>query len=112
METIEEKREKQIRIIKASNEMLEEAKKIALEKTDFKKREEIEWEFDKAIKDNLWMAENYLFADKETVDNATYREVDKVYVEKYERGLKAKDLTDEQLRQKEVSEDIVEWAYS
>ena len=101
MEIAEEKRKRQMAIIKASNEMLEEAKKTALEKnTDPIKRAELEAEFDKAIEENITKAKTYLQADESEIESSTYRDADKVYVEKYEKRLKAKGLSDEELHRK------------
>lgn len=98
----EEKRRRQLAILKASNEMLRQAKEQALERTsDPLKKAELEEQFDAAFTDNRLMARNYLNATQDEVDNATYREVDDYYVKKYNERLSKKGITDEELHQKQ-----------
>ena len=98
----EEKRRRQLAILKASNEMLRQAKEQALERTsDPLKKAELEEQFDAAFTDNRLMARNYLNATQDEVDNASYREVDDYYVKKYNERLSKKGITDEELHQKQ-----------
>jgi len=100
----EEKRKRNLAIIKASNQMLEEAKKTALEhNTDPVKRAELEEDFGKAIEDNRLMASRYLNATMEEVENATFREADESEVKKYNERLKKLGVTDEEMHRKSIA---------
>lgn len=99
----EEKRKRQMAIIKATNQMLKDAKETAMSKINDKVRKsELEGQFRKAIDENNSMAKTYLHATPEEIENATYNEdVDNIYVEKYNRHLQKYGLTDEELHRKE-----------
>ena len=100
----EEKRKRQLAILKASNQMIKEAKEIAMKRNDDPiKRSELERQFDTAIEENLGMAESYLNASSEEVENSEYREVSPHEVEKYNKRLEAKGLTDEELHRKSMA---------
>lgn len=98
----EEKRKRQLAIIKATNEMLEDTKKRAMKHTsDPIRRTELESRFNRAIGENESMAKSYLHATMEEVENAEYREVDPSEVIKYNERLKKRGLTDEEVHRKE-----------
>ena len=98
----EEKRKRQLAIIKASNQMLKEAKETALKNNaDPITRAELEQRFDVAMQQNNDMAKSYLHATLDEVENSTFREVDELYVKKYNERLEKKGLSDEELHRKD-----------
>lgn len=98
----EEKRKRQLAIIKASNQMLEDAQKVAMEHNeDPVKREELKKQFSQAINDNKNKAKTYFNATEEEVNNSEYRDVDKFEVNKYNEYLKKRGITDEELHRKD-----------
>jgi len=106
---VEEKRQRQLAILKASNQMLEDARKTALASTTDKLRQsELEEQFQRAISENDSMAKTYLNATPEEVRNATYREVDKKYVDEYNERLKKRGITDDEMRRKESATVTIE----
>ena len=103
-ELAEEKRKRQMAIIKASNQMLKDAKETAMNRnTDPVKRAELEQQFAKAIEDNEAMAKSYLHATMEEVEKSTYRNADQIEVEKYNERLKKLGVTDEEMHRKETA---------
>lgn len=101
-EIAEEKRKRQMAIIKASNQMLNEALEKSMNNTtDPVKRAELKQRFDTAIEQNKAMAKSYLHASEEEVENSTYREVDPNEVTKYNERLKKRGLTDEEVHRKD-----------
>lgn len=101
-EIAEEKRKRQMAIIKASNQMLNEALEKSMNNTtDPVKRAELKQRFDTAIEQNKAMAKSYLHASEEEVENSTYREVDPNEVKKYNERLKKRGLTDEEVHRKD-----------
>ena len=98
----EEKRKRQMAILKASNQMLKEAKETALSKTNDKVRKaELEEQFQRAMSENEAMAKTYLHATPEEVENSTYREVEQTYVDKYKMLLEKRGITDEEMHRKD-----------
>lgn len=103
-ELVEEKRKRQMAIIKASNQMLNEAMEKALNNTsDPLKRTELQQQFGRAIEDNKSMAKSYLHATMEEVENSNYRDVDPNEVVKYNERLKKRGLTDEEVHRKDMA---------
>lgn len=101
-DTTEEKRRRQMAILRASNEMLRQAKETALSKIDDPiRREELAADFDKSLYENSMQANSYLHTTIEEVEKTPYREVDPSYVEKYKKRLEKKGLTEEELKRKE-----------
>lgn len=99
-----EKRKRQLAILKASNEMLAQAKETAMKKVkDPMKRAELDEQFNQAIQENGQRGKNYLHASQEEIDGAEFREVEDYYVEKYQERLKVRGLNDEELHRKEVA---------
>ena len=109
------RRKKELAIIKASNQMLEEAKNELLgmnendidnskyaDMPNFSLKDKIEM-IDAAKSQNLTMANAYYNADENEVNAQEYGEPDAIEVKKYERRLKAKGLTDEQLHNKDMT---------
>lgn len=96
-------REKDLAGIKASIELLKESKdKVMNHKNlDDDTKEKRCAEIDKAISENYDRALRLLNASREEVDNVKYGTVSKEYIDKYERRLKSKGITDEQLQRKE-----------
>lgn len=101
---MEEKRRRSIAIIKASNQMLREAKETAMKHiTDPVRRSELDEEFDTAINENKIQAKNMLNATEEDIEKSQFREADKSYVDKYNEHLRKRGITDEQVHQKEIA---------
>ena len=100
----DEKRKRQMAIVKASNQMLNEAMEKALDNTsDPVRRSELQQQFGRAIEDNKSMAKSYLHATMEEVENSTYRDVDPNEVTKYNERLKKRGLTDEEVHRKDMA---------
>lgn len=100
----EEKRKRQLAIIKSSNEMLQQIEKAAIENTkDEVKKNTLRKQFNDARKENGLKAKNYLHASEDDVENATYREVDQEFVDKYKKRLEIRNLTDDDLNRMEVA---------
>ena len=96
-------RNKKLAEIKSSIELLEECKQKVndnpkLDETAKKDRTE---QIDEAIKENYDKARLQFHASKKEVDSVAYNEVTEEYKAKYEKHLKAKGITDEQVHQKE-----------
>lgn len=105
---VEEKRklrQKQIAQLRASNEMLEEAKNTIIEHygEDSDQAKDLLKDVDLAKDQNIERAQSYLNASKQEVETAQYNEVNPKEVEAYERRLKKRGITDEQIRQKDIS---------
>lgn len=108
---LEEKRklrDKQIAQLKASNEMLEDAKKTVIEHygEDSDTAKSILKNIDIAKDQNVKRGETFLGTNKYEIDNIEYNEVNPNEVEAYNRRLKNKGLTDEQIRNKNISNEI------
>lgn len=100
------KREKELKILKAQNEMLEEAKQTVLSREDWGEDDDpngVIAEIEAAQQDNLNMAMSYHKANANEVNSMTYNTVSKKGIEEYEKRLKARNLTDEMLHQKEIA---------
>ena len=83
-ELTEERRKRQMAIIKASNQMLNEAMQKALDNTsDPLKRTELQMQFSKAIDENEAMAKSYLHATMDEVEKSEFRDADEIYVKKF-----------------------------
>ena len=96
-------RNKKLAEIKASIELLEECKQKINDNPKLDenaKKDRIE-QIDEAIKENYDKAHLQFQASKKEVNSITYNEVTEEYKAKYEKHLKAKGITDEQLHQKE-----------
>lgn len=96
------KRDKQLAILKASNQMLEDVKENIREKLgdDPMKLEELLDEVDMAKDDNIQIGKTYLHANETEISSSQYREPSKAEVEKYERHLENRGMTDEEMRSK------------
>ena len=104
-EKLRKKREKELKILKAQNEMLEDAKNNILAREEWNDDDDSQTvisEIEAAQKENLQMALSYYQANKNEVESMTYNEVSKKGIDEYERRLKAKNITDEMLHQKEL----------
>ena len=98
----EEKRKRQMAILKASNELLRQAKETAMKRnSDPIKRAALEEQFARAMDDNRAMGRSYLHATEEEIENSKFREVEPLYIEKYNERLQKKGLTDEELHRKD-----------
>lgn len=101
----EEKRIKQIKILKASNEMLKQARESMLKQDKLGKLEKEERikEFDKAINENYLKGTNLLNATKGEIEQVTYNKVSDDEKKRYEEYLKKKGVTDGELHEKEMA---------
>ena len=100
----DEKRKRQLAIVKASNQMLNEAMEKALDNTsDPIRRSELKERFNVAIEQNDAFAQSYLHASKDEVEKSTFRDVDPVEVTKYNERLKKRGLTDEEVHRKDMA---------
>ncbi len=95
-----EKRKKMLATIKASNQMLEDAKRSALKHGADK---DIIRQIDNAKDENLRYAQNTFGAPPEEVNGARYHGASIEEVKKYQKRLEARGLTDEQVKQKELA---------
>lgn len=114
-EEFKERRKRELAILKASNQMLEDAKNnlIAMNEEDIdiskyagtqelSKNDKIK-AIEEAQKENLMAGESYYGASEKEIDDATYFEPDKAAVKAYEKRLKMRGITDEQMRNKKLS---------
>ena len=100
----DEKRKRQLAIVKASNQMLNEAMEKALDNTsDPVRRSELQERFNVAIEQNDAFAQSYLHASKDEVEKSTFRDVDPSEVTKYNERLKKRGLTDEEVHRKDMA---------
>lgn len=98
----EEKRRRQMAILKASNQMLREAQETALSRTtDELKREELKQQFARAIDENKSIGMSYLHATEEEIEKSSYNEADPLEVEKYKKYLEKRGITDDELHRKD-----------
>lgn len=101
-EILNEKRKRQMAILKASNELLRQSKEKALKHiTDPVKRADLESDFNKAIEDNKLQGMTYLHATEEEINNSSYREADKSYIDKYNKRLQERGITEDELKRKD-----------
>ena len=100
------KRQKQLAFMKAQKQLLIEARAKALEimDEDDEKFDEVLDSFDDAFKENREMLTGKLMATEYEMEQAQYREPSKRYIKMYEKHLKARGLTDEEVRRKDLTE--------
>jgi len=96
------RRSSQIAIIKASNQMIEEAKELVEEKLGGDERQLYKMRklLDEAQDENLSTGKNYLQATPEEIENSVYTEANDYYKNKYQKHLEDRGVTDEELRNK------------
>ena len=94
-------RTKELAIIKASNELLEDVKRGLLERESVD--EGVLLQLDTAQKENLIMARTAYGASEQDVNNVQYHGPSVKEIKEYEKRLEKKGLTDEQLHQKDIS---------
>lgn len=100
-----EKKLRDLRIIRASNEMLNMAKESIMKQTkltDLEKQEKIS-QIDGAIDENYQKGKYNLGTDRKTIDSINYVAVSEEQKKKYKEYLEKKGLTDEQLHQKDMA---------
>lgn len=114
-EEFAERRKRELAILKASNQMLEDAKNNLIsmneEDIDIKKyagTQELSKSdkikaIEEAQKENIQAGQSYYGASAKEIDDATYFEPDKAAVKAYEKRLKMRGMTDEQMRNKKLS---------
>lgn len=101
IENLMQKRAKELAIIKASNELLEDVKKGLLERDGVD--EGVILQLDTAQKENLTMARTAYGASEQEVNEALYKEASEEGIREYNERLEKKGITDEQLHQKDIS---------
>lgn len=104
-EVKKEKKLRDLRIIKASNEMLQQAKESIMKQeklTDLEKQEKIA-QIDNAISENYQKGKYNLGTDSKTIDSMNYIGASDEQKRKYKVYLEKKGLTDEQLHQKDMA---------
>lgn len=96
------RRDSQLAILKASNEMLEDLKENVREKWDGDDMttERMISQLDEAQSENYEIGKRYLQAKADDINNSTYSEASQYYKAKYEKHLKDNNLTDEELKNK------------
>lgn len=99
-EEIEKNRAKELAVIKASNEMLENAKASLIERDDV--AEGVIGQIEAAQRENLLKAKNVYNASKEEVESMKYHGPSIGEVKKYERRLERKGLNDELIHRKQI----------
>lgn len=102
-------RKRELAILKAENQMLEEAKKNVMNSDkldDIAKTKTIN-DIETAMDDNRKQAKVYYGASEKDLGNTSYREVSPYYVKKYQERLEKKGLTDEGLRKKQNTQATV-----
>ena len=98
-------RTKELAIIKASNELLEDVKKGLLERENVD--EGVILQLDTAQKENLLMARSAYGASEQDVNSVQYHGPSVKEIKEYEKRLEKKGITDEQLHQKDISSGVV-----
>lgn len=105
-------RKKQLAIIKAQNELLQECKDVAkkLHEGDETAQMDVNNAIDEAIKSNMNECTRYLGYNEEDIDNVKYREVSEEYVKVYEkkRREKEKEFADVSYQNKPKQKEEVE----
>lgn len=98
------KRDKQLAILKASNQMLEEAKESIREKwsDDPIQMDKLLGEVDRAKSENYQIGEKQLKAGPDEINGANFGKVSKVWIDKYNNHLRTIGMTDEQMRRKSI----------
>lgn len=102
LERKRKQREKELKILRASNEMLENALQNVREHGG-NDMDNIIAEIEKAKEENLQMAMSYHKANPTEVASMEYNKVNKKSIDEYNRRLEAKHITDEMLHQKELA---------
>ena len=100
-----EKRKKQLATIKASNEMLEQAKATILKTDkigDVERTERVQ-EIDNAIRENEQRAKMAYGATKEEMDALTYTEPSEEAKRKYKERLEKRGLTEDQIERMDAA---------
>lgn len=103
LETKRKVREKELRILKAQNEMLEDVKQSVLAHQGWKEEDNMDGviaEIESAQKDNLQMAMAYHQASAEEVESVNYGKASQKSIDDYNRHLKVRNLTDEMMHNK------------
>lgn len=98
-------RNKQVAQLKAQNELLEEEKKRAMEKwgADSDKTKTLFRDIDFAISQNLDRGREFLGASEDEIKSVGYNEVDSAEVLEYNKRLERRGITDEELREKDLT---------
>lgn len=96
---------KELAIIKASNELLEDVKRGLLERENVD--EGVLLQLDTAQKENLIMARTAYGASEQDVNSVQYHGPSVKEIKEYEKRLEKKGITDEQLHQKDISKGMV-----
>ena len=102
-------RKRELAILKAENQMLEEAKKnvMSTDKLDDIAKTKTINDIETAMDDNRKQAKAYYGASEKDLGNTSYRDASPYYVRKYQERLEKKGLTDEGLRNKQNTQATV-----
>lgn len=100
-------RRKELAILKAQNEMLENSKKevMDVDKYDELHKANVIDEINNAQSENLQKAKQIYNADENEVNNSSYSDANDYYKRKYNERLERKKLTDKQIRTKDLTDD-------
>ena len=99
-EELIENRKKMMATIKASNQMLEDAKRAAMKNGADKS---VIKQIENAQDENLRYAQNTFGASQDEIESSRYHGASIYHVKGYQKHLKARGLTDEQVHQKEMA---------
>lgn len=105
MATSIDKRTKELAIIKASNELLEDVKNGLLERENGD--EGVILQLNTAQRENLIMAKSAYGASEQDIQSVAYHGPSVEGIKEYEKRLKKKGITDEQLHQKDITSTTV-----
>lgn len=103
------KRQKELAILRAQNELLESAKETAMEhyKDNPEKAEELAEQFEHAKNENVQKGANFYQASPTEIENSSYGTVTEAGINEYNEHLRRRGITDEsKLYQKDISGDI------
>lgn len=96
------KKSRQMAILKASNQMLEDAKGAITDKLsgDERQMKRMHRLIDEAKEENLNTGKNYLQSTPQEIENSVYHDANEYYKNKYKQHLETNNLTDEELHNK------------
>lgn len=100
------RRRKELAILKAQNEMLEQAKQgmLSSSKYDDNEKRKLADEISHAQKENIDQGMSLYGASEDDINAAKYSKPSKHYVDTYNERLKRKGITDEQLHVKDITD--------
>lgn len=101
-----EERRKALTIIKAENEMLEEAKESVRNnrKLDESEKQRKISQIDESIADNIQRAKLDFNATEEEINSMKYKQASPYFIERYKKRLEERGLTDDEVHKKNVDD--------